>query len=180
MGQEPRRPQEATRRAEDRARSAARAENRRRSRLETHQNVRKPRTTFTPQTYLQGVRSKARKLKLTWFCNSHDLRKSIARVLTVINANQRSQLRIFYKNKKYLPLDLRPKQTRAIRRRLNKHESSIVSQKQKKKSMHFPQRKFAVKVRWPRFLFLEVGCAGALYYPVDMMVIGMRALADLL
>ncbi|KAI4274589.1 MAG: hypothetical protein L6R38_006060 [Xanthoria sp. 2 TBL-2021] len=78
----------------------------------------------------------------------HDLRKSVARVLTVINATQRSQLRIFYKNKKYLPLDLRPKKTRAMRRRLTKHEASIVSEKQKKRQMHFPQRKYAVKVRW--------------------------------
>lgn len=30
----------------------------------------------------------------------HDVRKGIARVLTVINANQRAQLRLFYKNKK--------------------------------------------------------------------------------
>ncbi|PGH14167.1 60S ribosomal protein L35 [Polytolypa hystricis UAMH7299] len=76
----------------------------------------------------------------------HDLRKSVARVLTVINANQRSQLRLFYKTKKYLPLDLRSKKTRAIRRRLSKHEASLVTEKQKKKQMHFPQRKFAVKV----------------------------------
>ncbi|MCJ1223609.1 60S ribosomal protein L35 [Toensbergia leucococca] len=75
----------------------------------------------------------------------HDLRKSVARVLTVINANQRSQLRIFYKTKKYLPLDLRSKKTRAIRRRLSKHEAGIVSEKQKKKQIHFPQRKYAVK-----------------------------------
>ncbi|KAI9738669.1 MAG: 60S ribosomal protein L35 [Cirrosporium novae-zelandiae] len=75
----------------------------------------------------------------------HDLRKSIARILTVINANQRAQLRIFYKNKKYIPLDLRPKQTRAIRRRLNKHEVSLKTEKQKKKLTHFPQRKYAVK-----------------------------------
>ncbi|KAL9582389.1 MAG: hypothetical protein Q9212_003331 [Teloschistes hypoglaucus] len=78
---------------------------------------------------------------------SHDLRKSIARVLTVINATQRSQLRILYKNKKYLPLDLRPKKTRAMRRRLTKHEATLVSEKQKKRQMHFPQRKYAVKVR---------------------------------
>ena len=78
--------------------------------------------------------------------DSHDLRKSVARVLTVINATQRSQLRIFYKNKKYLPLDLRPKKTRAMRRRLTKHEATLVSEKQKKRQMHFPQRKFAVKV----------------------------------
>jgi ribosomal protein L29 len=30
----------------------------------------------------------------------HDVRKAIARVLTVINANQRAQLRLFYKGKK--------------------------------------------------------------------------------
>lgn len=78
--------------------------------------------------------------------DSHDVRKSIARVLTIINANQRAQLRLFYKGKKYLPLDLRPKQTRAIRRRLSPEEKKIVSEKQKKKQRHFPQRNFAVKV----------------------------------
>ncbi|KAH7847475.1 hypothetical protein Vadar_026458 [Vaccinium darrowii] len=31
-------------------------------------------------------------------------------------------LREVYKNKKYLPLDMRPKKTRAIRRRLTKHQ----------------------------------------------------------
>ncbi|KAF2221185.1 ribosomal L29 protein-domain-containing protein [Elsinoe ampelina] len=76
----------------------------------------------------------------------HDVRKSIARVLTIININQRSQLRIFYKNKKYLPLDLRAKQTRAIRRRLTKHEANLITEKQKKKQTHFPQRNYAVKV----------------------------------
>lgn len=79
--------------------------------------------------------------------NSHDLRKSIARVLTIINAKQRAQLRLFYKNKKYAPLDLRPKQTRAIRRRLSPEEKSIVLEKAKKRSVHFPQRKYAIKVR---------------------------------
>lgn len=68
-------------------------------------------------------------------------------MLTVINANQRTQLRIYYKNKKYLPLDLRPKQTRAIRRRLSKKEAGMLTDKMKKKVMHFPQRKYAVKVR---------------------------------
>ena len=85
-------------------------------------------------------------LKLFWRECSSDLRKSIARVLTVINSNQRQQLRLFYAKKKYLPLDLRPKKTRAIRRRLSRHEATIVTEKQKKKSTHFPQRKYAVKV----------------------------------
>ena len=37
-----------------------------------------------------------------------------------MNQKQRQNLREFYKNKKYLPLDLRAKKTRAIRRRLTK------------------------------------------------------------
>ncbi|KAI0842076.1 60S ribosomal protein L35 [Hypoxylon sp. FL0890] len=77
----------------------------------------------------------------------HDLRKSIARVLTVVNLKQRSQLRLFYKNKKYLPLDLRPKQTRAIRRRLSPEEKARTLEKTKKRSSHFPQRKYAVKMK---------------------------------
>ena len=78
--------------------------------------------------------------------HSHDVRKSIARVLTIINANQRAQLRLFYKGKKYMPLDLRPKQTRSMRRRLTKEEASRVTEKQKKRQRHFPQRNYAVKV----------------------------------
>jgi ribosomal protein L29 len=52
--------------------------------------------------------------------SSNGVRKSIARVLTVTNQKQRQNLRDFYKGKKYLPLDLRVKKTRAIRRRLTK------------------------------------------------------------
>jgi len=77
----------------------------------------------------------------------HDVRKSIARVLTVINANQRAQLRIFYKGKKYMPLDLRAKQTRAIRRRMTKHEPTLLTEKAAKKLRHFPQREYAVKAQ---------------------------------
>ncbi|KAI0136993.1 ribosomal L29 protein-domain-containing protein [Xylariales sp. AK1849] len=94
------------------------------------------------QLRIQKITSSGSKLN-----RIHDIRKSIARVLTVINLKQRSQLRLFYKNKKYLPLDLRPKQTRAIRRRLSPAEASKTLQKTKKRSTHFPQRKFAVKVR---------------------------------
>jgi len=73
------------------------------------------------------------------------VRKSIARVLTVTNQKARQNIREYYKNKKYLPLDLRPKKTRAIRRRLTKHERSLKTLKQRKKDAHFPRRKFAVK-----------------------------------
>jgi len=73
------------------------------------------------------------------------VRKSIARVLTVINQKARRGTRDYYKDKKYLPLDLRPKKTRAIRRRLTKYENSLKTLKQRKKDIHFPRRKYAVK-----------------------------------
>eukprot|EP00871_Galdieria_phlegrea_P002326 jgi/Galph1/3094/GphlegSOOS_G1749.1 len=59
-----------------------------------------------------GAASKLAKIK--------EVRKSIARVLTVITQNQRLTVRQAYKGKKYKPLDLRPKKTRAIRRKLTK------------------------------------------------------------
>ncbi|KAK7049523.1 Enzyme that catalyzes the fourth step in the histidine pathway [Paramarasmius palmivorus] len=73
------------------------------------------------------------------------VRKSIARVLTVMNQKTRQNLREYYKGKKYIPLDLRPKKTRAIRRRLTKHEKSLKTLKQTKKDQNFPTRKYAVK-----------------------------------
>jgi len=73
------------------------------------------------------------------------VRKSIARVMTVMNQKARQNLREFYKNKKYLPLDLRPKKTRAIRRRLTAHEQHLKTTRQHKKDIHFPTRKYAVK-----------------------------------
>ena len=47
---------------------------------------------------------------------------------------------------KYLPLDLRPKKTRAIRRRLTKHQEGLVSAKSAKKAQYFPRRRYAVKM----------------------------------
>lgn len=55
------------------------------------------------------------------------VRLNIAQVLTVISQKQKAALRDAYKNKKYLPLDLRPKKTRAIRRRLTKHQVLLLS-----------------------------------------------------
>ncbi|TFK55705.1 ribosomal protein L35 [Heliocybe sulcata] len=93
--------------------------------------------TLRVQKVVGGSASKLTKI--------NSVRKSIARVLTVMNQKQRQNLREFYKNKKYLPLDLRPKRTRAIRRRLTKHEKSLKTEKQRKKDIHFPIRKYAVK-----------------------------------
>ncbi|CAI0412475.1 unnamed protein product [Linum tenue] len=57
------------------------------------------------------------------FYFSKVVRLSIAQVLTAISQTQKSVLREAYKNKKFLPLDLRPKKARAIRRRLSKHQN---------------------------------------------------------
>ncbi|PHH59882.1 hypothetical protein CDD81_2401 [Ophiocordyceps australis] len=92
------------------------------------------------QLRVQKVASSGTKLN-----RIHDLRKSIARVLTIVKSKQRAQLRLFYKNKKYAPLDLRPKKTRAIRRRLSPQDSARVLEKVKKRNSHFCQRKFAIK-----------------------------------
>ncbi|KAJ8464823.1 hypothetical protein OPV22_027375 [Ensete ventricosum] len=52
------------------------------------------------------------------------MRLSIARVLTVISQKQKAKLREAYKKKRHIPLDLRPKRTRAIRCRLTKHQAA--------------------------------------------------------
>ncbi|KAM4877484.1 large ribosomal subunit protein uL29 [Thomomys bottae] len=84
-----------------------------------------------------GAASKLSKIRV--------VRKSIARVLTVINQTQKENLRKFYKGKKYKPLDLRPKKTRALRRRLTKHEEKLKTKKQQRKERLYPLRKYAVK-----------------------------------
>ncbi|XP_033122051.1 60S ribosomal protein L35-like [Anneissia japonica] len=73
------------------------------------------------------------------------VRKSIARCLTVYNQSQKENLRKFYKGKKYKPLDLRPKKTRAIRRALTKSELARKTRKQIRKERLYPQRKYALK-----------------------------------
>ncbi|KAM5298433.1 large ribosomal subunit protein uL29-like [Ctenodactylus gundi] len=84
-----------------------------------------------------GAASKLSKIRV--------VRKSIARVLTVINQTRKENLRKFYKGKKYKPLDLWPKKTRAMRRRLNKHEEKLKTKKQQRKERLCPLRKYAVK-----------------------------------
>ena len=85
-----------------------------------------------------GAPSKLAKIKV--------VRKSIARVLTVMNQTQKQQLRLFWKSKQFKPIDIRKKQTRAIRRRLTANEKSLKTEREQKKLAHFPRRrKFAVR-----------------------------------
>lgn len=79
-------------------------------------------------TKMYVVYSGGSKISGLWLLWEHSatVRKSIARVLTVINQKARQNLREYYKDKKYKPLDLRPKKTRAIRRRLTKVGISLL------------------------------------------------------
>ena len=81
-----------------------------------------------------GIANKLSKIKV--------VRLSIAQVLTVISQKQKVTLREAYKNKKFFPLDLHPKKTRAIRGRLTKHQALLKI----KREMCFPVRKYAIKV----------------------------------
>lgn len=73
------------------------------------------------------------------------VRKDIARVLTVINAAQRENVRAFYAGKKYLPKDLRAKKTRALRRALSKEDAARLTEKAKKQKAAFPKKIYAIK-----------------------------------
>eukprot|EP00286_Rhodomonas_abbreviata_P028199 CAMPEP_0181313696 /NCGR_PEP_ID=MMETSP1101-20121128/14390_1 /TAXON_ID=46948 /ORGANISM="Rhodomonas abbreviata, Strain Caron Lab Isolate" /LENGTH=123 /DNA_ID=CAMNT_0023420675 /DNA_START=17 /DNA_END=388 /DNA_ORIENTATION=+ len=84
-----------------------------------------------------GAASKLSKIKV--------VRKSIARVLTVFNQNKKNAVREAYKDKTHVPLDIRSKKTRALRRKLTFKQSEKLTTKAKKKAAHFPARKYAVK-----------------------------------
>merc|ERR1712080_687263 len=85
-----------------------------------------------------GAASKLSKIRV--------VRKSIARVYIVMHQKQKENLRKLYKGKKYKPLDLRPKKTRAMRKALTPHEKNLKTARELKRIRAFPKRKFAVKV----------------------------------
>ena len=94
------------------------------------------------------------------------LRKQIARILTIIRENKKTEVisKLLTKETKevvdgkestvsktiknlkmkHLPLVLRPKKTRAIRRKMTKFESKLLTLKLFKRKLSFPMRKFAV------------------------------------
>ncbi|WZY90773.1 hypothetical protein YC2023_047508 [Brassica napus] len=107
--------------------------------------------TFQPQQPRLKVHELREKSKTDLSAQLQDFKAEltllrVAKVLTVISQKQKLALREAYKTKKFLPLDLRPKKTRAIRRRLTKHQASLKTEKEKKKEMYFPIRKYAIKV----------------------------------
>ena len=96
------------------------------------------------------------------------LRKQIARVLTILRENKKAEVIKNLRTKvtkekkddkeevkttiknlkmKHIPLDLRPKLTRAKRRRMTKFERKLVTLRQLKRKLNFPMRKFAVPTK---------------------------------
>jgi large subunit ribosomal protein L35e len=74
------------------------------------------------------------------------VRKDIARTLTVMNQDTKAKLRQHYSAQGGLmPLDLRAKKTRAIRKRLTADQAAKKTVKQQKKDANFPKRTYAVK-----------------------------------
>ena len=84
-----------------------------------------------------GVQSKLAKIKT--------VRKSIARILTVMTDNQKRAVAQAYAKKKFIPLDLRPKLTRAKRRELTKKEKRARTKKHEKKIKNRPKLLFVYK-----------------------------------
>ena len=62
----------------------------------------------------------------------------------MINEKRRDQARSDFKKKKYTPLDLRVKKTRAYRKRLTKYERNLKTARGQKKANNFRPRKYAI------------------------------------
>lgn len=80
----------------------------------------------------------------TNFYSKH-VRKAIARINTLITAMDRTAAKEAHAGKKNLPVDLRAKKTRAIRRRLTKDEASRKTVRQQRKLISSKMLKYAVK-----------------------------------
>lgn len=76
-----------------------------------------------------------------------EVRKNIARVLTVINQRAMEMYRKEAKKEhlQRVPVYMRAKKTRAIRRALTPKQKSLETERTAKKRLNFPVRKFALK-----------------------------------
>ena len=122
------------------------------------------------RTELQNIRfTKSSGTAVAKLSKIKGLRKQIARILTIIRENNKNEAikkigtkttteekgetkeeistKIKNLKMKHIPLDLRPKRTRAIRRRMTKFERKLVTLRQLKRKLNFPMRKFAVPTK---------------------------------
>eukprot|EP00356_Strombidium_inclinatum_P005563 CAMPEP_0170491210 /NCGR_PEP_ID=MMETSP0208-20121228/10603_1 /TAXON_ID=197538 /ORGANISM="Strombidium inclinatum, Strain S3" /LENGTH=126 /DNA_ID=CAMNT_0010766753 /DNA_START=22 /DNA_END=402 /DNA_ORIENTATION=+ len=72
------------------------------------------------------------------------VRKTIARVLTILNEKRRTAAKEAWKNKKYTPKDLRVKGTKASRSGLSAAQLKLQTVKAQKKAANNRTRKFAI------------------------------------
>eukprot|EP00512_Aurantiochytrium_limacinum_P014693 CAMPEP_0171587338 /NCGR_PEP_ID=MMETSP0961-20121227/13249_1 /TAXON_ID=87120 /ORGANISM="Aurantiochytrium limacinum, Strain ATCCMYA-1381" /LENGTH=161 /DNA_ID=CAMNT_0012145537 /DNA_START=754 /DNA_END=1235 /DNA_ORIENTATION=- len=114
----------------------------------------------------QSAPSKVAKIK--------NVRKQIARILTVINTNNKELARAEGANKKNKNLDIRSKKTRAMRRALTKDQLYVratsqptteksgaaakkyvrrVTAREAKRAANFPKRVYAVKANFPKRVY---------------------------
>jgi large subunit ribosomal protein L35e len=82
------------------------------------------------------------------------VRKSIARVYIVMHQKQKENLRKLYRSKKYKPLDLRMKKTRAMRKALTPHDDQGAQEDEGlPREVHVPKKDDAYLVIHPTSLF---------------------------
>mmetsp|Transcript_977 Transcript_977/g.2145 ORF Transcript_977/g.2145 Transcript_977/m.2145 type:complete len:122 (+) Transcript_977:97-462(+) len=105
--------------------------------LKTLTDLRKELSELHVAKVTDGAASKIAKIK--------SVRKSIARVLTVHNQQQKAGIRKAVAGAKYIPKDLRSKKTRAMRRALTKAERGKKTLRAKKAYAAFPKVKYAIK-----------------------------------
>ncbi|AYU79836.1 60S ribosomal protein L35, putative [Leishmania donovani] len=77
------------------------------------------------------------------------IRKSIARILTVLNQNERSNLKMFYADRKLrckTPKVLRAKLTHRRRLALKENEKNRKTSRQMRQAHKFPKHVYAVKI----------------------------------
>lgn len=72
------------------------------------------------------------------------VRKAIARVLTVNSEKRRAESKTLYAGKKVVPKDQRKKLTRALRRQLTSGQKSKVTKRVQTRLSNFPNRRYAV------------------------------------
>merc|ERR1712048_799082 len=81
-----------------------------------------------------GAASKLSKIK--------EIRKAVARCLTVMNQTQRAKLKETHGKSRWVPLDLRTKGTRKWRRKLSLAQRTKLTQRQQKKAINQKMKLF--------------------------------------
>lgn len=73
-----------------------------------------------------------------------EARKNVARVLTVMNQKRKAEAIEAFRNKKHKPLDLRPRLTRALRRKLTPAQAGKLTLRRQKAMKAFPKKVYSI------------------------------------